>query len=150
MTLIKAMHPNSAAVPQVNAHSVQVGDRYLLCTDRLHLPVTTATFSGFSPNTLTSTAPLLNSVHSHIELEHRTTSFAWWRTFSRHEPAATNMIDYRYALAFSRRREARGARQNVRSRSVAWSVGLSLDVGGHQLTATFMARRHPGAGRGCR
>jgi serine/threonine protein phosphatase PrpC len=40
MTLIKALHPNSAAVPQVSAHSVQVGDRYLLCTDGLHLPVT--------------------------------------------------------------------------------------------------------------
>ncbi|HTF55227.1 MAG TPA: MerR family transcriptional regulator [Pseudonocardia sp.] len=37
--LVKALHADSGALPDVRAHSAQVGDRYLLCTDGLYLPV---------------------------------------------------------------------------------------------------------------
>ena len=52
MTLIKALHPSSAAEPRVSEHRVEVGDRYLLCTDGLHLPVpTTAIQRALSEHT---------------------------------------------------------------------------------------------------
>ena len=92
MTLIKALHANSTAVPQVSAHRVEAGDRYLLCTDGLHLPVTTS--PGCSPTTPTSIPPPRNWVRSSIKPVRRTTSSAWWPTSSRHDqvPAATATV----------------------------------------------------------
>jgi PPM family protein phosphatase len=39
MILVRALHADSAALPQVRGHDAQLGDRYLLCSDGLHAPV---------------------------------------------------------------------------------------------------------------